>query len=298
MLHEIRYCLRTLRQRPAFTAAAVFSIALGIGANAAIFSLADGLMLRPLPVPDAGDVVRVSSRTPSGGFGALSYPDYVDVRSGSRSFDGVVAFDLESFSYAPDEHTQAQLKAGFLVSGNFFPALRVTTELGRSFTPQEDQAPGRDAVVILAHSFWRSEFQSDPAVIGRRIRLNGKALTVVGVAPEDFTGMDQYIRPAFFVPLMMGPALLPDSGTLLTDRANRAFDVRGRLKPGVSIEAASAEVAALAKALERAHPETNRGFGASGARGIALAPGPGRDRRRPGWGAADAGHDRAGDRLR
>ncbi len=184
MLNEIRYCLRTLRQRPAFTAAAVFSIALGIGANAAIFSLADGLMLRPLPVPDAGDVVRVSSRTPSGGFGTLSYPDYVDIRDGSRSFDGVVAFDLESLSYAPDEHTQAQLKSGFLVSGNFFPAMRVAPALGRTFTPQEDQVPGRDAVAILAYNFWRAEFHSDPAAIGRRIRLNGKESPWWGLRPS------------------------------------------------------------------------------------------------------------------
>ena len=131
MLHEIRYCLRTLRQRPGFTAAAVLSIGLGIGANAAIFSLADGLLLRPLPVADPGRVVQLSSRTPSGGFGAVSYLDYLDFRDRSRSFDGLVAFDLEPFSYAPDTHTQAQLKMGFLVSGNFFQVLGVNPKLPR-----------------------------------------------------------------------------------------------------------------------------------------------------------------------
>jgi hypothetical protein len=228
MLRDFLYTLRTMRQRPGFTAAAVISIALGIGANAAIFSLADGLLLRPLGVPDASRVVHISMRTPSGGFGGLSYPDYREVRDRSHSFDGVVAFDLEAFSYAPDVHTQAQLKTGFLVSGNFFPALHVTPALGRTFLPQEDQAPGRDAVVMLSHEFWRSEFGEARDVIGRRIRLNGTELTVIGVAPESFTGMDLYVHPQLFVPLMMGPALLRDSENLLTDRANRMFATRGR----------------------------------------------------------------------
>jgi predicted permease len=263
MLYDIRYSLRTLRQRPGFTAAAVVSIALGIGANAAIFSLADGLLLRPLPVRDEGRVVHLSARTPSGSFGTLSYLNYVDFRDRIRSFDGVVAFDLEPFSYAPDTHTQAQLKMGFLVSGNFFQVLGVEPALGRPFAPHENEAPGRDAVIILSYDFWKTELAADPAAVGRRIRLNDKELAIVGIAPESFTGMDQYVRPAFFVPVMMGPALLRDSSTLLTDRANRSFNVRGRLKPGVSTEAATADVAALARSLEQAHPETNRGYGAA-----------------------------------
>jgi len=263
MLHEIRYCLRTLRQRPGFTAAAVLSIALGIGANAAIFSLADGLLLRPLPVADPGRVVQLSSRTPSGGFGALSYPDYLDFRDRNRSFDGLVAFDLEPFSYAPDAHTQAQLKMGFLVSGNFFQVLGVNPKLGRAFAPHEDQAPGRDAVIILSHDFWKTELSADPNAINRRIRLNSTEFTIVGVAPESFTGMDQFVRPAFFVPLMMGPSVLRDSASLLTDRANHTFNVRGRLRPGISIATAGAEAAALARSLEQAHPESNRAYGAA-----------------------------------
>lgn len=261
MLRDFLYTLRTMRQRPGFTLAAVVSIALGIGANAAIFSLADGLLLRPVGVPDASRVVQISTRTPSGGFGSLSYPDYRDVRDRSRSFDGVVAFDIEAFSYAPDVHTQPQLKTGFLVSGNFFPGLRIAPALGRTFLPQEDQAPGRDAVVMLSHDFWRNELGGARDVVGRRIRLNGTELTVVGVAPESFTGMDLYIHPQFFVPAMMGPTLLRDSENLLTDRANHMFATRGRLKSGVSIVAASAEISTLARALEKEHPETNRGYG-------------------------------------
>jgi predicted permease len=263
MLNEIRYTLRTLRQRPGFTAAAVISIALGIGANAAIFSLADGLILRPIPVPEAGQVVHVSTRTPSGGFGSLSYADFDDFRRRAHSYQGLVAFDLEPFSYAPDQRSQAQLKMGFLVSGDFFQVLRVNPELGRAFAPNEYEVPGRNPVVILGYDLWKKELSGDPNLIGRTIRLNGKELTVVGVAPESFTGMDQFVRPAFFVPAMMGPALLRDSATLLTDRANRSFDVRGRLKREVSVEAASSEAAALAKALEQEHPETTRAFGAA-----------------------------------
>jgi len=255
MLNDFRYALRTLRQNPGFALTAIVSIGLGIGANATIFSLADGLLFRPLPVPNASQVVTLKSRTPSGTFDNLSYADYVDFRDKSRSFDGVVAYKIATFGFAADSKTQPQLKAGYLVSGNFFRALGTEPRLGRGFRPAEDQVPGRDAVVVLGHDFWENEFGSNVAVLGRAIRLNGFDFTIIGVAPESFKGMDQYIRPSFFVPAMMAPDLTAPKSEVLTDRSNRSFAVKGRLKPGTSIQAADAEAAALAKSLAQALSE-------------------------------------------
>jgi predicted permease len=263
MLKDLRYAFRTLRQHPGFALTAVLSIALGIGTNATVFSLGDGLVLRPLPVPNPSEVVTLASRTPSGTFGGISYRDFVDFRDKLQSFDGLVAYALTPFGFAKDSKAQSQMKYGFLVSGNFFRVMKTEPQLGRGFRPEEDQAPGRDAVMVLAHDFWKSEFGADPSAIGRRVRLDGLDFTVIGVAPESFTGMDQFVRPAFFVPAMMAPAMLASNNDPLTNRSSREFTVKGRLKPGVSMQAADAEASALAKSLEESYPATNRAFGAA-----------------------------------
>jgi predicted permease len=263
MLNDLRYAIRTLRQSPGFALTAIVSIALGVGATAAVFSLGDGLVLRPLPVPNPSQVVKLSARTPSGTFGDMSYRDFVDYRDRLQSFDGLAAYSLTPFGFAKDAKAQSQMKYGFLVSGNFFRVMGTEPQLGRGFRPEEDQAPGRDAVMVLAHTFWENEFASDPAVIGRRVRLNGLDFTVIGVATESFTGMDLFSRPAFYVPAAMAPVMISSNHDLLTDRRSRAFSVKGRLKPGVSMQAGSAEAAALAKSLEQSYPTTNRAFGAA-----------------------------------
>jgi len=257
MLKDFRYAFRALRQNPGFAATAIVSIALGIGANSAIFSFADGLFFRPLPVPHSSGVVTVSSRTPSGTFGNLSYRDFSDFRRHNQSFEGMVAYHLEPFGFARDARSQPQLRMGFLTSANFFQLLGVVPRIGRGFRPDEDEVPGRDAVIVLSYDFWKTEFEANPAVIGQQIRLNARDYTVIGVAPESFTGLDQYVRPAFFVPLTMG------TSDLLTDRANRVFQVKGRLKPGMSILASAAEIDAMAQKLQSWYPDTNRSFGAA-----------------------------------
>src|SRR5271166_1497137 len=142
MLNDFRYAFRALRHNPGFAVTAIISIAVGIGANAAIFSLADGLLFRPLAVAKPAEVVTLCSRTPSGTLGFLSYRDFVDYRDKNRSFAGLVAFKLSTFGFAADKKTQPQLKVGMLVSGNFFQVLGTEPALGRGFRPTEDQAPG------------------------------------------------------------------------------------------------------------------------------------------------------------
>jgi predicted permease len=258
MLNDLRYALRTLRRNPGFALTAAISMALGIGATATIFSLGDALVLRPLPVPNPSQVVKLSSRTPSGTLGDMSYLDFLDYRDKLQSFDSLAAYSLTPFGFAKDSKTQSQMKYGFLVSGNFFRVMQTEPRLGRGFKPEEDQAPGRDAVVVLAHSFWETEFASDPAAVGRRVRLNGLDFTVIGVALESFTGMDQFVRPAFYVPAEMASDI-----DLLTNRSSRGFSVKGRLKPGISMDAADAEASALAQSLQQSYPSTNRAFGAA-----------------------------------
>jgi hypothetical protein len=255
MLKDLRYAYRRLRQNPGFTLTAILSIALAVGANSAIFSFQDGLLLRPLAVENPSTLVTVNSRSPEGAFGGFSYPDVVELRDKNRSFDGLVAYRFVPAGVARDVHTQPEFKAGLLVSGNFFSLLGVKPYLGRGFRSDEDHVPGRDAVVVLAYDLWR-ELGADPAIIGSRIRLGragGSDFTVVGVAPESFTGMDLFIRPDFYIPIMMGPKVLGVSDATLSNRTSPSsedsFYIKARLKHRVSTQAADADVAALAKAL-------------------------------------------------
>src|SRR5215831_1928295 len=263
MLKDLRYAVRNLRQNPGFALTAIISIALGIGANSAIFAVADGMLLRPLPVPNPSNIVSVRSRTPSGNFETVSYRDFLDIRDKNRSFENLVAFDLAAGGFAKDAATQPQLKVGLLVSGNFFSALNVRPEFGRAFNSDEDQVPGRDAVIVISQDLWKSELGADPSIIGRKVRLNGLDFAVIGITSESFTGVEHMLRPAFYVPAMMGPSLSPANKDLLKNRSIRTFFVKGRLKPGISIPAATAEVGTIARALEESYPTTNRAFGAA-----------------------------------
>jgi predicted permease len=259
---DLRYAARTMVKNPGFTFVAVISLAIGIGANSAMFSLADGLIMRPLPVSHPGDIVTAGfTSSQGGGFTSVnaSYRDYVDFRGKSRSFDGLVAFTTNSFGFSPRPGDVSQMKLGMLVSGNFFSVMGVEPELGRAFREEEDRVPGRDAVVVLGHDFWEKELAADAAILGRKVLLSGIEFTVVGVAPARFTGMDQYVHPAFYVPVAMWPRFVSDPKYHPLDaRDSRAMTVKGRLKPGVSVQQAQAEMQVIGKALERAYPDTNR----------------------------------------
>jgi predicted permease len=269
MLNDIRYAIRTLRQNRGFAFTAILSIGLAIGANSSIFGFIDALLLRPLPVLRASDVVSVRQIEPTASAsglanlgGSMSYPDFVYFKDNNKSFEDLLAYHLVPAGFAPDARTQPQLRMGYVVSGSFFKVLGVKMQLGREFSNDADRVPGRDAVVILDHGFWKREFASDPSIVGRSVKLGGLDYSVIGVAPESFTGLDSFVHPVFYAPIMMAGKFPPDTG-VLTDRASRHFDVKGRLKYGVAIKAAAREAAALATSLEQAYPDTNRGFGAT-----------------------------------
>src|SRR5688572_984468 len=233
-LQDIRIGARQLARNPTFALIAVLSLAIGIGANTATFSFADGLLLRPLPVPDPSEVVTIGSmHVATGGTDLLrvSYPDYVDLRDGSASFaGGLAAFEDVAVQFAASAEAAPEIRTATLASGNFFSVMGIQPALGRVFGPAEDAVAGRDAVVVLSHRFWQRVLAADPGVLGRRVRMNGIDFTVIGVAPESFTGLDLFVRPDLYVPLMMWPPLVgADQPSPLDQRDRRALDIKGRL---------------------------------------------------------------------
>ncbi|MGH9647921.1 MAG: ABC transporter permease, partial [Bryobacteraceae bacterium] len=188
-----------------------------------------------------------------------SYQDYVDVRDRSQSFEGLAAFTNVTAGFSSRPGALPHMRLGKLVTGNFFRVLEVKPELGRDFRPDEDQVPGRDAVVILSHDFWEQEFGADPSVLGKPARLSGIEFTIIGVAPARFTGVDSGLanRAAFYMPMMMAPRIGNDPD-VLNKRDLQTLTTKGRLKPGVAITQARAEVATIAAALEEQYPDTNR----------------------------------------
>jgi macrolide transport system ATP-binding/permease protein len=267
LCQDLKHGGRMLRKNPGFAVVAMASIAIGVGANAAMFSLADTLVLRPLPVPRASEIVTLSAVVPNSGFlsptsSAVSYPDYEDVRDQARSFANLVAFRLIVASFADRADQPTQRKFGMAVSGNLFDALGIQAARGRALTPEDDRVAGRDAVVVLDHELWQQQFASDPAIVGRQIRLGGVDMTVVGVLPIGFTGPDQFVQPSFYVPFAIMPALTSGSAVVeLKKRDVHNIAVKGRLKPGVSIEQAAQEVSLIAANLARTYPDTNRNQG-------------------------------------
>ena len=260
---DLRHGRRMLAKNPGFTAVAVISIAIGVGANCASFSFGDAMLLRPLTVLRPSEVVTVGTSESTEGFSTLvaSYRDYVDFRDESKSFEGLVALNGSTFGFAVERDALPQMKFGAMVTGNFFRVMGVEPELGRAFRLDEDQVPGRDAVVVLGHELWERDFAADRSVLGRRVRINGVEFTVIGVAPERFRGMNQFLQTGFYVPIMMWPRLTNEKDNPLEARANRSLMMKGRLKPGVTVAQAQAELAAIAKNLERAYPDTNRNRG-------------------------------------
>ena len=264
--HDLRYGARMLASSPGFSLVAIVSIAVGVGANAGMFSVADTLVLRPLSVSRPSEIVNVSAVVPQSGFAspvtaAVSYPDYVDVRDHSRSFARVMAYQLVVTGVAASATQSSQRTFGMAVSGNTFDTLGVQPALGRSFGVDADRVVGRDAVVVIDDGLWQRQFASDPDVIGRRVRIGGIDMTVIGVMPQSFTGPDQFVLPSFYIPLAMLPRLNSAAGDELTRRDLRNLIIKGRVNPGVSVARASEEVQLIAANLARQYPETNRNHG-------------------------------------
>lgn len=241
--NDLRFALRTLRKSPVFTVVAVASLALGIGANTAIFTLLDQVLLRLLPVRDPQQLVLLTMRGfhygSNWGGNAISYPMYRDFSHHNSVFSGMFCRFPYYMGLSFEGHTERV--EGELVSGTYFPVLGVGAALGRTFTPNDDRIPGGHPVAMLSYGYWRTRFAADPSVIGRNVTVNAHNYTIVGVAQEGFDGVELGYTTQVFVPLMMQPQIVADWKPL-ENRRQRWVNAFGRLKPGVTAEQAQASI--------------------------------------------------------
>jgi predicted permease len=262
---DVRYAIRSLQRTPGLAVFVVLTLALGIGMVSSTFSMVDAVIFRPYPVPHPSGVVTLVSTTHDISVDSFSYREYLDIRDKTKSYDGVIANkDMEAVGFSAEPKATPRVKGGMLVSGNFFRMLGVEPRLGRGFREDEDQVPGRDAVVVLGPDFWKHEFASNPGVIGKQIRLNGANFTVIGVAPETFPGMQIFAHPDFYAPLAMARVFSTNrQKNFFEDRDDRELNVKARLKPGTTLQQAQNELAVLAKNFESEYPKLNHNRGAA-----------------------------------
>jgi predicted permease len=252
-LQDLRYGARTLGKNLGVTVVAVITLALGIGANTAIFSGISPFVFRALPVPQAEELVRPMELTEDRGLAdELSYPDFVDYRDQNSVFSGIFAENMVQAAIGTE--TENDVIWGQAVSGNFFDVLRVTPIMGRGFLPEEDKTPAGNPVAVIGHSLWERRLGSDPQIVGKTIQLNGKPYNVIGVAPPTFTGTKFGLSLDFWIPMMMVEDLQRTTD-LLNDRGSHWMNVVARLKPGVSLEQASANMSMIARRLNDAYPD-------------------------------------------
>ena len=252
LAQDLRYGWRTLRKSPAFAAAALFTLALGIGANTAMFSVVYGILLRPLPFRDAARLIVLRETTPKIGDVSVSYPNFQDWRAQSHTFSEMAAVASVGFNMAGG--TQPENIRGLAVSPNFLSMAGIEPVIGRGFTRDEEKA-GTAPVLLLSYALWQSRFGGDRAVIGRTIRLDSRTVTIVGVLPPDFRWAEKcdVVEPI---------GVWATNNTNVTDRADRGdLAVVGRLAAGVRLEQARAEMDGIAARLARAYPASNDQFG-------------------------------------
>lgn len=253
---DMRFAARMLRKSPAFTVVAVLSLALGIGANTAIFSVAGAVLSGSPKVREPGRVFDVRGDSDEEERFAASYPSYQFFRDNNNALEGLLCWGELPLSLGTAAG-QSEQAFGMIVSANYFDVLGVAPERGRFFAPEEDGEPGAHAVAVLSHAAWERRFGADPSVIGQSVRLNGQHFTVVGVAPKGFTSTFPFFAPDVFVPVSMQRQVLPASDMLGSIHAEW-LQLTGRIKDGVNVEQATAELSALRTRFEDAHPELGR----------------------------------------
>ena len=257
LMHDFRYGLRMLGKSPGFTAAAVLTLALGIGANSTVFSWINATLLNPIPGLARGSQVVAVER---GLDNPLSYPDFVDLRDRSRSFQGVTGFALWPMGLTGNGKPQQIW--GTLVTANYFDVLGVKPVLGRGFLPSEGKARNGAPVAVISYRLWQNRYGGEPSIVGRIIHIDMHPFTVVGVAPRAFQGSYTGLRAELWAPVMMAPQLMPQliSGDdYLTTRTDTWLNALGRLRPGVGREPAQAELTTLFQEIARQFPDSHKG---------------------------------------
>ena len=270
---DVRYALRRMTRSPGFTAIAILSLAIGIGANTAVFSVVNAFLIRKAPFKAPNELVRIYSSFPrAAAYASTSYPDFQDVRAMKEVFSDVGATELlMAVADVGDSPRRVLVES---LSANLLPMLGIHPILGRGFLPEEDQHPGEDAVVLLGHGFWQETFGGDPDVIGHTVTLAGLPYTVVGVMPPSF-GCTVFngINMDLFIPVSMS-ARAGGGSPVMDQRGNSRFELLARLAPGVTLETARARLDVLADRLREAYPDVNsdRSFRILSEKSVAISP--------------------------
>src|SRR5688572_20312751 len=207
---DVRYAAKMLWKSKGVTVLAVISLAIGIGANSAIFSIVNSLLLRPRPVANPEQIVELYSGDTEQPYHTTSYPSYLDFRERNEVFSGLAAYGIRQYKLGGANEVEQIW--GEAVSGNYFDVIGVQATYGRTFFAEEDEVPNRNPVVVISHDLWQRRFHSDPSLVGQTITLNNQQLTVIGVAPPQYTGMIRGMSCQVWVPAMITPALEPSRG--------------------------------------------------------------------------------------
>lgn len=256
MIQDLRFGARMLLKKPAFTIIAVLSLALGTGANTAIFSFVNALLLRPLPIERPNELVSLNNAEARQAFPSFSYPNYKDFRDRNDAFSGLIGYRFTPLSLSHDGINERVW--GYEVTGNYFDVLGVNTILGRTIALDDDRVAGASPVAVMSYKCWQQRFGADQSIIGKDVIVNGRNFTIVGVAPRGFNGTEVVSQPELWFPMAM-QAQLETGNYWLDDReANNVF-LQGRLKPGVSIAQAQTALNSIAADLEREYPNINQG---------------------------------------
>jgi putative ABC transport system permease protein len=257
LIQDLRYAVRLLQKSPGFTAVAVLTLALGIGANMAMFSVVNGL-LRPLPVKAPEQIAVLAAQVKGASFGFdhyFSYPALLDFRKQADTFSDLFAYQIDIGGLSADGKAYHFLFS--YVTGNYFSALGIKPAVGRLFLPDEGEQPGIDPLLVLGFSYWQKRFGGDASIVGKRVLVDGRPVTIVGVVPEKFHGVYSLTEMDGYLPLS-----ILASGGLWTDRSQRGLTVLGRLKPDVSLAQAQSSVNVITERLAEQYPATDKGIAA------------------------------------
>jgi predicted permease len=273
LLQDIRYGARMLMKNPGFLIVAVITLALGIGANTAIFSMVDAFLLRPLPVKDPAQITVLAFQQKQGNFlTQFSLADYRDIRDQSTGvFSDVFAYQFGLDGLSVDGKADRVMTN--YVTGNYFSSLGLKPALGRLILPSEGDVPGADPVMVLGYSYWQTRFGGDPGIIGRKVSVDGQPITIVGVAPKDFVGVYPILSVQGYLPMGMA-TIAGNPSDFMTNRQIRNVPILARLRPGTSIQQAQAALAVISQRLAQEYPETHKNLSMRAFRELEARPNP------------------------
>lgn len=277
---DLRYSLRVLVKSPLFTIVSITFLALGIAGPSTFFAVIHSMLSpRSLAVAQPDQLYFISGvnvEDPGGRMQRLSYPNFVDLRDQNQSFSGLISeASVPAYLKTEGSDTQQLQVNGVAVSGNYFSTVGVSPVMGRPFLPEEDQTPGTHPVMIFSYDLWQRRFSADPDILNKTVSLNGTSFNVIGVAPNGFRGVQWGSNADFWIPAMMVPSIwmrVDERPQLLTRRSNSWLSVTGRLKPGVSVPAATAELQTIARRLEQSYPDTNASLSMTMSSALELLP--------------------------